>query len=197
MPNATDENIEKFLPHLNYAMDKYRISNYNRITCFIAQIAHESGSLKYVRELADGMAYEGRRDLGNVDIGDGPKYKGRGLIQLTGRNNYITLSEEFGVDLIGHPERLEQPMYAANSAGWFWKWRGLNEIADYPEEWRKDYKGKARDKFEWISIKINGFNSKINAPNGLPDRIKHYELAKNALPKDLGYKPVSDYKKML
>jgi len=186
LPYATEERIEAFLPYLNYGMDKYQINNYNRISCFLPQIAHESGCLKYVLEIADGKAYEGRIDLGNADIGDGPKYKGRGLIQITGRNNYITLAEEFAVDFVNHPELLEQPMHAANSACWFWKWRSLNEIADKPDDWVKEWKGRKYNRFEWITVKING------GLNGLADRLKYFEIAKSVLPKDVGYKPVTD-----
>ena len=93
MPFATDANIDKFLPHLNDTMATFEIDTPMRQAHFLAQIAHESGSLRYVREIASGEAYEGRQDLGNVMPGDGPRFKGRGLIQLTGRTNYKLFDE--------------------------------------------------------------------------------------------------------
>ncbi len=87
---------------------------------FIAQIAHESGELTYVQEIASGKAYEGRKDLGNTQPGDGIRYKGRGLIQLTGRANYEKYGQLMGLDLINNPELLEEPEFAALSAAYFW-----------------------------------------------------------------------------
>ena len=78
----------QWLAPINKAMAKYEINTELRMAHFLAQIGHESGGLVYVRELASGKAYEGRKDLGNTQLGDGIKYKGRGLIQITGRANY-------------------------------------------------------------------------------------------------------------
>ena len=175
MFNASAENIERFHQPLNEAMEKYAITTPARMAPFLAQVAHESGCLKYTLEIASGSAYEGRADLGNIQKGDGVKFKGRGLIQITGRNNYITLSEEFAVRLTDHPELLEGPVFASLSAAWFWKWRGLNDIADKPETWTRVWKGKTYSKFEWITVKING------GLNGLADRLRYYEKAKETL----------------
>lgn len=133
-----------------------------RETHFLAQVAHESGAFHYTRELASGEAYEGRKDLGNTDIGDGVRYKGRGLIQITGRANYQACGDALGVDLISEPEQLEQPLLACRSAGWFWHSRNLNQLAD-----RGDIKA--------ITKKING------GFNGLPDRIAYLTLAQHQL----------------
>lgn len=146
MPNATQVNIDKFLGPLNETFQKYQINTPERVAAFLAQIEHESGSLRYVRELASGDAYEGRISLGNTEPGDGKRFKGRGLIQITGRANYQAVSIAFGVDFIANPEWLEQPKYAALSAGWFWNSRKLNELADLNTD----------QAFEKITKRING-----------------------------------------
>lgn len=114
---ATASNIEKFYQPLVDTMERFQINTPKRQAAFIAQLAHESGSLKYVRELASGKAYEGRKDLGNTQPGDGVKFKGRGLIQLTGRANYQKASDYFNEDFINHPELIETPKYATLVAG--------------------------------------------------------------------------------
>lgn len=153
-----------FLPFLNAAMDEYLIDTPKRQAAFLAQIAHESGSLRYVREIATGSAYEGRADLGNTEPGDGVKFRGRGLIQITGRANYKACSLAlFGdVRLLKTPVLLEQPDNACRSAAWFWSDRGLNELAD-------------AGKFVTITRRING------GKNGLEDRQAYYARAKEAL----------------
>lgn len=164
MPFATDENIDKFLPHLNDTMATFEIDTPMRQAHFLAQIAHESGSLRYVREISSGKAYEGRKDLGNLMPGDGLKFKGRGLIQLTGRINYSAFNDftKKEYNLLEHPERVEQPDLAALVAGWFWNRNKLNELAD-------------QDQLLKITKKING------GFNGLEDRTEHLERAKSVL----------------
>ena len=133
LPNAGRQ-AGVFVPVLNVAMGKYGIVNRLRIAAFIAQIGHESGQLRYVREIwgptAAQAGYEGRADLGNTEKGDGFKYRGRGLVQITGRANYATCGEALGLDLISQPELLELPQHATMSAAWFWSTRGLNTLAD-------------------------------------------------------------------
>lgn len=119
----------KLLSFITDACDKYDINTPVRQLCFLSQIGHESMGLFFTEELASGSSYEGRKDLGNNQSGDGKRFKGRGLIQITGRENYKKLSKELGVDLEKNPELLggknintssqEQLKYAALSAGWF------------------------------------------------------------------------------
>ncbi|HYD58981.1 MAG TPA: glycoside hydrolase family 19 protein [Noviherbaspirillum sp.] len=124
--------VDLFLPHLVAAMAEYEINTPARQAAFLAQIGHESGQLLYVRELASGEAYENRKDLGNSEEGDGVRFKGRGLIQVTGRANYLSCSMAlFGDDRLLHfPELLEDPRNACRSAAWFWHSHGLNALAD-------------------------------------------------------------------
>lgn len=154
--------VAKFLEPLNAAMEEFDINTPLRQAAFIAQLAHESGQFRYVRELASGAAYEGRKDLGNTKPGDGVRYRGRGLIQITGRANYASCGQALGANFIDQPELLEQPQYATKSACWFWKDRGLNELADAGE-------------FEKITRRING------GLNGLADRKAFYFLARQVL----------------
>ncbi|MDF3188006.1 glycoside hydrolase family 19 protein [Pseudomonas paracarnis] len=146
LPNA-GRNAGVFFPALNTAMNRYGIVGTARVSAFIAQVGHESGQLRYVREIwgptAQQAGYEGRADLGNTAKGDGSKYRGRGLIQITGRANYAACGEALGLDLINRPELLELPQHAAMSAAWFWSMKGLNTLAD-----QKD--------FAKITRRING-----------------------------------------
>ncbi|OEZ91450.1 glycoside hydrolase family 19 protein [Duganella phyllosphaerae] len=151
-----------FLAPLNTAMAEFGITTPARQASFLAQVGHESGQLQYVRELASGVAYEGRKDLGNAVAGDGIRFKGRGLIQVTGRANYKACGSALGLDLIAHPELLEQPVNACRSAGWFWKTRGLNELADAGDQVR-------------VTRRING------GTNGLADRLALFEVAARVL----------------
>ncbi|TKJ76752.1 chitinase [Pseudomonas koreensis] len=155
-----------FVPVLNTAMQRYQIVGRKRVAAFIAQLGHESGQLRYVREIwgptPAQTKYEGRADLGNTQPGDGSKYRGRGLIQITGRANYAACGEALGLDLITQPELLELPQYAAMSAAWFWKQNGLNDLAD-------------RDQFNTVTRRING------GLNGLQDRLEIWSRARAVL----------------
>ena len=128
MPQSTEANRQKYLEWLNYFMPIYKIDSDKQVAAFIAQIGHESGQLRYSEELASGKAYEGRKDLGNTQQGDGVKFKGRGLIQITGRFNYTQLSKDLGEDFIKNPELLSTPKYAVQSACWFWNKNKLNDL---------------------------------------------------------------------
>lgn len=139
MPNALSVNIKKYLPYLNRYMPKWGINTPLRIQHFIAQIAHESGELRYSQEIASGKAYDtGRKAiaLGNTPVadGDGQKYKGRGLIQITGKNNYKRFNAAIGgkgaTDVVLHPDIVANPDYAVLSACWFFKTAGCLALAD-------------------------------------------------------------------
>ncbi len=154
--------VDVFLDPLNKAMEEFEINTPKRQAAFIAQIGHESGQLRYVKELASGLAYEKRTDLGNVKDGDGIRYKGRGLIQITGRSNYEQIAHDLGINCVEIPELLETPVNAARVSGWFWKRRGLNDLADKCD-------------FTTITKRING------GLNGAEDRLKLYNVALGVL----------------
>ncbi len=161
-PTTKQARLDLFVEPMNAAMTEFEINNPSRETAFLAQVAHESGAFNYVRELASGEAYEGRADLGNTEPGDGVRFKGRGLIQITGRANYRLCGDALGVDLVSEPDALERPDLAARSAGWFWKTHGLNELADLGD-------------FVRITKRING------GTNGLADRLAYFERAQQVL----------------
>lgn len=163
MPHARQANLEKYYEPLVDAMREFQIDTPSRIAAFLAQVAHESGSLTYAKELASGEAYEGRADLGNTEAGDGRRYKGRGLMQITGRANYKACGEALGIDLVARPELLEEAVPACRSAGWFWaEYKKLNDDAD-------------RGDFLRITKRING------GTNGWKDRVAYYDRAKEVL----------------
>lgn len=146
---------EIYAEPLTLTMVEFQIDTPKRQAAWLANLAHESGSLRYVEEIASGTAYEGRKDLGNTEPGDGKRFKGRGFGQVTGRENYRLCGIALGLDLIANPELLEQPLPAARSAGWFWKVKNLAPLAD-------------ADKFGSICRLWNG------GYNGLDDRIQHW-----------------------
>lgn len=143
-PHAGAPRLALFGQPLNDAMAEFDINTPKRQASFIAQIAHETGELRYLRELGTGNAYEGRVDLGNVQPGDGSRYRGGGGLQATGRLIYSRLTSALGLDLLNHPELIEQPEAAMRSAGWIWTIdKDLNGLAD-------------ADAFGAITHRING-----------------------------------------
>ncbi len=164
MPYAK-KRVGAFVAPLNATMLEFEVNNHEREAAFLAQLAHESGELRYMEEIASGEAYEGRRDLGNTEPGDGVRYKGRGPIQITGRANYAACGAALGLDLLAQPELLESPDVGCRSAGWFWKKRGLNELAD-------------KGDFLLITKRING------GTNGWRSRVLYWEKAKEVLGHD-------------
>jgi putative chitinase len=150
---------QEWLEPLNDTFEKYQINTPKRQACFIGQTMHESGGYKFLRENLNysakalmntwpsrfpdmdtaekyernpskiaGKVYAGR--MGNTTEEEAQKYIGRGLIQLTGKENYKNCGDGIGVDLLNNPDLLSEPKYAALSAGWFWNKRNLNQYAD-------------------------------------------------------------------
>ena len=150
--------INVYYPYLVKYMTEYKIDTKLRQSAFIANLLVESGRFIYVKELASGAAYEFRKDLGNTVKGYGIKYKGRGLIQITGRNNYQLLAKAFNIDFIKFPELLEQPDNAVRSACWFWNSKQLNILAD---------KGDFKSVVKRINGGLNGYTERLNYYNEL------------------------------
>jgi len=171
----------KWFEPLQETFEKYEINTPKRQACFIGQCMHESGGFKFLKEnlnysakalmatwpsrfpdadtaekfarqpeMIANKVYSGR--MGNTEDGDGAKYIGRGLIQLTGKDNYKAFGEAIGEDLVANPQLVEQPRYAALSAGWFFNKRNLNALADIMD-------------IETMSKRING------GTIGMADRI--------------------------
>ena len=158
-----------YLPHLVWGMGRYEITTLARQACFLATIGHESGGLRFATEVWGPTPaqerYEGRADLGNTEPGDGAKYRGRGLIQITGRSNYRQAGHALGVDLEHDPAQLAEPQLAAVSACWWWQAHGCNALADV-------------DDMRAVTRRVNG------GLNGLADRMAYYDRAVKALQPD-------------
>lgn len=163
-PNSTQVNRDNYLPTLNQYFEDYQINTKDRLSAFLAQVGHESGELRYVEEIASGKAYEGRKDLGNTEVGDGVRFKGRGLIQITGRSNYTAISKDLGIDFVSNPNLLQEPEYAVLCAFWYWNKRALNRFATDKEV-----------DFKELTRRING------GYNGYADRVRLWNNAKKVL----------------
>lgn len=169
LAQATGARLDRaveFLPIIERAAPDFNINTPAQMAAFLAQVGHESGGLHWLTELWGPTPaqerYEGRTDLGNTQTGDGFKYRGRGLIQITGRANYQRCSDALATDFIGDPDQLAQPEYAVRSAMWFWQAHGLNTLADAGD-------------FERITKIING------GLNGEDERLALWGQAKVAL----------------
>jgi putative chitinase len=167
MPLSSADRAALFASPLVAAMAANQINTPRRQAHFLSQLGHESGSLVYTSEIANGTRYEGRLDLGNTKPGDGPRFKGRGLIQITGRTNYTNYGHDRGKDCVTEPNNLllaTDPNVAADCSGWYWAKHHLNELADNPDD---------NAAVLAISTRING-----DPPNGVPDRTRRFKLAK-------------------
>jgi putative chitinase len=157
-----DELAKAFAKHLI----EYGIDNHLREAHFLAQAAHESAGFRTLHEYwgptAAQKGYEGRKDLGNIKPGDGFKYRGRGIFQLTGRANYHVIGQKLELNLEGDPDLAANPDVATRIAGLYWQSRGLSALADH-------------DDVLAITRKING------GLNGLADRRAYLIKAKGAL----------------
>lgn len=180
----TPEQLQQAIPYsgarahtyaapLTVAMVEFGINTPQRQAAFLAQLAVESGSLRYTVEIADGSAYDHRADLGNTKPAaiaaatkrattPGRLYRGHGLIQLTGYDNHLACGQALGLDLVNQPELLTAPLQAARSAGWFWQKKLLNQYAD-------------RDAFVSLTRAING------GLNGGDERCAAWCAARKAL----------------
>lgn len=154
-----------YVPLINAAMAEALINTRLRVAAFLAQIAHESCELRYMQEIADGSAYEGRADLGNTEPGDGPRYKGRGPLQLTGRWGYQHAGTALHLDLVNNPDSVATPQVGFRTSVWIWTWKQLNYFAD-------------ASNFREITRRING------GFNGEEQREAYYQKALSVLPAD-------------
>jgi putative chitinase len=134
-------------------VDQFKIDTAKRQKHFLATCAHESDHFQTTREYASGAAYECRKDLGNTQKGDGTRYRGRGLIQLTGRANYTAASKALGEPYVDKPELVERFPAAAIVSGWFWHTNNVNQHAD-----RDD----ARAVCKVVNGGYNGINSRLS-----------------------------------
>lgn len=145
------------ISELNSCLTKFKIITPSRMRHFLSQISHESGGGRWKEELADGEEYEGRRDLGNTQLGDGPKYKGAGYIQLTGRANYQSFA-----NYIKDPRVMDGADYVANkypftSAGYWWMENNMNALCD------------TNPSIDQVTLRVNG------GYNGLDSRKMYYQ----------------------
>lgn len=173
---------EALLPYIIETCEMFEINTLKRQLAFLSQVGHESGGLFYTEELASGEAYNNRKDLGNTSPGDGPLYKGRGLIQITGKANYKSLSESIHTDLVANPKLLggkntgvstkDQLRLSALSAGWYWNKTKLNQYADQMNPAVGVTAEPNLSSYKTITKKING------GYNGLEDRQKRYEAGR-------------------
>ena len=161
MAHGKKQTLGAYLPLFQSRLPAYQIMSPLRTAHFLAQVGHESLSLTYTEELASGDAYEGRKDLGNTQKGDGRRFKGRGFIQLTGRNNYQAYSNDAGLNLMlkGNESLISKSPHALEVSLWFWKKRNLNMRAD-------------ADDLRGITKIVNG------GYNGLSDRESYLKRAK-------------------
>lgn len=130
MPGLPWGKAERYLPFLNQAMCGADIQTPRRKAVFLVQLALVSNDLRHFEEQSSGEAYEGRRDLGNTQPGDGHRYKGRGPFPLIGRTRYRAAGRALGIDLEKYPSRAGDPDVGFRVAAWFWRGNGLNQLAD-------------------------------------------------------------------
>lgn len=143
-------------------LDSYNINTRLRIAHFLGQTCEELAGYRTTEEFASGKEYNGRADLGNTQPGDGPRFKGRGLLQITGRANYGTYGKALGFDLVNNPTLAAQPALSLKIACEYWKDRNINADCD-------------RDDAQAVTRKVNG------GLNGLSERIAFTQKAKTAV----------------
>jgi putative chitinase len=143
-PKAPIDKLKLYAPILLNTCSQMGFDTPKRIAALLGQIAVESGELKYDKELPSkwnkknpndpnepvGTLYEGRKNLGNIKTGDGPRYIGRGLLQLTGRANYFDYGKKIAVDLVNNPDLACDPTISVKIACQYFIDRKLIEAAD-------------------------------------------------------------------
>lgn len=164
------DRVIALLPGINATFSQFSIDTPLRQAHFLGQVLHESGGFRWLKELWGPTDAQRRyeppsrlaADLGNTQPGDGKRYMGRGVIQLTGRSNYAQFSKAIGVDVVADPDLVASSPYAVLAAGWFWQTRKINAAAD-------------RDDLIRVTRLVNG------GRNGLEDRRRYLNRAKRVL----------------
>ena len=170
MPQMPAERRTRFLPAINQTLQVYSINTPRRAAAFLGQVAHESGQFRYMEELWGPTAQQKRyepptdlaRQLGNVQPGDGSRYRGRGPIQITGRANYQRYGKLLQLDLVAQPDLAATPAVGLSIAGLYWSSLGLNALAEKLDD-------------REITRRING------GFNGLAERVALSERARAVL----------------
>lgn len=171
---VSDKNTSLYLSWFNVYLGDFEINTPNRLISFFSNLLHESNNFNNVIELASGEAYEGNKNLGNTQKGDGVKFKGRGLGQITGRWNYDAFTKwvknkyNADVDFIKNPEKLTEPRWAVLSAFWYWDFKKLAVHAD-------------QGKFANVASIWNTGKPNSKIINGLRDRVDKEGIVKNWL----------------
>lgn len=198
-PNATAQNISRFFEPLRETFEKNEINTVRRMAFFLAQVGHETKSLSAMVENLNYKAdrlltifpkyfdaktalsfagkpeaianrvYADRLGNGPTESGDGWKYRGRGPFHHTGKDEYALLSKNIGVDVVNQPELLEGPLVGSLASGDFWSRKLINNVADKPDDWAREWKGRNHNSFEWCCVLING------GYNGLDQRVLLYD----------------------
>lgn len=154
-------NAQAWTRYMNTALQEFDVTTPQRQGHFLAQVLHETDGFRTLVEYDNGWRYSGRADLGNrPGTDDGPRYRGRGAIQLTGRDNYAAASLALGVDYLARPELAASPEHAFRIAGWFWSSRDINRLAD-------------RDDLEGVTRAVNG------GLNGYAQRREYLQRARH------------------
>lgn len=168
VPGLYKARLDEFVASFNMFHAYFGLNTRDRIIHYLAQVFHESGSLRYVEELSSGAQYEGRKDLGNTQKGDGKRFKGRGFIQLTGRKNYQDFYNDgwCSDNVVAYPNLVSNFPLNQMVSMWFWDRNSLNDLADF------DNGANGEDIVKKITRKVNG------GYNGLDERVKFYQKFK-------------------
>jgi putative chitinase len=171
VPGLYKARLDEFVASFNMFHAYFGLNTRDRIIHYLAQVFHESGSLRYVEELSSGAQYEGRKDLGNTQKGDGKRFKGRGFIQLTGRKNYQDFYNDgwCSDNIVAYPNLVSNFPLNQMVSMWFWDRNNLNDLADL------DNGTNGEDIVKKITRKVNG------GYNGLDERVKFYQKFKKII----------------